>query len=580
MTKNLLHILSEKFGISEEAYKDALASMAETGEGLVKTFVDRKVVSEYQLLEAMSLKYGIPFLPELPISNIRQDLLADVSIQFLKKNVMIPLEYGENEKGNSDGHPEKKGGVLNSGRVIAVNDPSNFQPMDDLVKIIGFEDYGIVLSSRDAILTAINLSYDQSQDSAEQLVQDMEESGDSIIDEIHETADLLDDTSDAPIIKLVNHILAQAIKAGASDIHIEPYQQSFKVRHRVDGILLDMLTPPKWIQAALISRIKVMANMNIAEKRLPQDGRIEVKKGDQDIDIRVSTIPITYGERVVLRLLNKTSSFLELTDIGFEDDKLDTINALITSPNGIVLVTGPTGSGKTTSLYGILSTINKPDINIITIEDPVEYQIQGIGQIQVNPKIDLTFARGLRSIMRQDPDVMLVGEIRDKETADIAVQSALTGHLVFSTLHTNDAASAITRLVDIGVEPFLISSSVLAVIAQRLVRVLCKECRDPYDPDDGVLKSIGMTRDMVKDAVIYRAKGCDSCFQTGYKGRISISEILVMESRLKKLVLKTFDSNQIQKEALNQNMETLRMDGVKKIVKGMTTVSEVLRVTQ
>jgi len=580
MTKNLLHILSEKFGISEEAYKDALASMAETGEGLVKTFVDRKVVSEYQLLEAMSLKYGVPFLPELPISNIRQDLLADVSIQFLKKNVMIPLEYGENEKGNSDGHPEKKGGVLNSGRVIAVNDPSNFQPMDDLVKIIGFEDYGIILSSRDAILTAINLSYDHSQDSAEQLVQDMEESGDSIIDEIHETADLLDDTSDAPIIKLVNHILAQAIKAGASDIHIEPYQQSFKVRHRVDGILLDMLTPPKWIQAALISRIKVMANMNIAEKRLPQDGRIEVKKGDQDIDIRVSTIPITYGERVVLRLLNKTSSFLELTDIGFEDDKLDTINELITSPNGIILVTGPTGSGKTTSLYGILSTINKPDINIITIEDPVEYQIQGIGQIQVNPKIDLTFARGLRSIMRQDPDVMLVGEIRDKETADIAVQSALTGHLVFSTLHTNDAASAITRLVDIGVEPFLISSSVLAVIAQRLVRILCKECRDPYDPDDGVLKSIGMTRDMVKDAVIYRAKGCDSCFQTGYKGRVSISEILVMESRLKKLVLKTFDSNQIQKEALNQNMETLRMDGVKKIVKGMTTVSEVLRVTQ
>lgn len=580
MTKNLLHILSEKFGISEEAYKDALASMAETGEGLVKTFVDRKVVSEYQLLEAMSLKYGVPFLPELPISNIRQDLLADVSIQFLKKNVMIPLEYGENEKGNSAGYPEKKGGASNSGRVIAVNDPSNFQPMDDLVKIIGFEDYGIVLSTRDAILTAINLSYDQSQDSAEQLVQDMEESGDSILDEIHETADLLDDTSDAPIIKLVNHIMAQAIKAGASDIHIEPYQQSFKVRYRVDGILLDMLTPPKWIQAALISRIKVMANMNIAEKRLPQDGRIEVKKGDQDIDIRVSTIPITYGERVVLRLLNKTSSFLELTDIGFEDEKLESINELITSPNGIVLVTGPTGSGKTTSLYGILSTINKPDINIITIEDPVEYQIQGIGQIQVNPKIDLTFARGLRSIMRQDPDVMLVGEIRDKETADIAVQSALTGHLVFSTLHTNDAASAITRLVDIGVEPFLISSSVLAVIAQRLVRVLCKECRDPYDPDDGVLKSIGMTRDMVKDAGIYRAKGCDICFQTGYKGRISISEILVMESRLKKLVLKTFDSNQIQKEALNQNMETLRMDGVKKIVKGITTVSEVLRVTQ
>jgi len=581
MTKSLLHILSEKFGVSEEVYKDALASMAETGEGLVKAFVDREVVSEYQLLEAMSVKYGIPFLPELPITSARQELFSEVSIQFLKKNVMVPLEYGESVTGHeSIQAEEKKDGTGNSGRVIAVNDPSNFQSMDDLVRITGFEDYGIVLSTRNAILTAINLSFDQSRDSAEQLVQDMEESDASIMDEIHETADLLDDTSDAPIIKLVNHILAQAIKAGASDIHIEPYQQSFKVRYRVDGILLDMLTPPKWIQAALISRIKVMANMNIAEKRLPQDGRLEVKKGDQDIDIRVSTIPITFGERVVLRLLNKTSSFLALTDIGFEEDKLDVINELITSPNGIILVTGPTGSGKTTSLYGILSTINKPDINIITIEDPVEYQIQGIGQIQVNPKIDLTFARGLRSIMRQDPDVMLVGEIRDKETADIAVQSALTGHLVFSTLHTNDSASAITRLVDIGVEPFLISSSVIAVIAQRLVRVLCKECRESYEPDDGALKSIEMTRGILKDGIVFRAKGCDSCFNTGYKGRINISEILVMESRLKKLVLETFDSNQIKKEALSQNMETLRMDGVRKIVKGITTVSEVLRVTQ
>lgn len=581
MTKSLLQILGEKFGVSEDAYRAALSAVAETGESLVKVFVDRKVVSEYQLLEAMSIQYGIPFLPELPIGHVRQELFSGVSIQFLKKNVMVPLEFGESViSQNSVLNQENTSDTESNGRVIAVNDPSNFQSMDDLARITGFEDYGVVLSTRDAILTAINLSYDQSRDSAEQLVQDMEESGASIIDEIHETADLLDDTSDAPIIKLVNHILAQAIKAGASDIHIEPYQQSFKVRYRVDGILLDMLTPPKWIQAALISRIKVMANMNIAEKRLPQDGRIEVKKGDQDIDIRVSTIPISFGERVVLRLLNKTSSFLGLTDIGFEEDKLEVINELIRSPNGIILVTGPTGSGKTTSLYAILSTINKPDINIITIEDPVEYQIQGIGQIQVNPKIDLTFARGLRSIMRQDPDVMLVGEIRDKETADIAVQSALTGHLVFSTLHTNDSASAITRLVDIGVEPFLISSSVLAVMAQRLVRVLCKECREPYEPDEGALKSIGMTRDDLKGRTVFRAKGCDNCFQTGYKGRISISEILIMENRLKKLVLETYDSNQIQQEALNQNMETLRMDGARKILKGETTVSEVLRVTQ
>ncbi|RPJ78335.1 MAG: type II secretion system protein GspE, partial [Deltaproteobacteria bacterium] len=315
-------------------------------------------------------------------------------------------------------------------------------------------------------------------------------------------------------------------------------------------------------------------------KRLPQDGRIEVRKGDQIIDIRVSTIPITFGERVVLRLLNKSSSLLSLIDIGFEQESLDQIQELISSPNGIILVTGPTGSGKTTTLYAILSTINKPDINIITIEDPVEYQIEGIGQIQVNPKIDLTFARGLRSIMRQDPDVMLVGEIRDKETADIAVQSALTGHLVFSTLHTNDAASAITRLVDIGIEPFLISSSVIAVMAQRLIRVLCPKCREAYVPDEAAKKSIGITNELAENDVIYRAKGCENCFNTGYKGRISIAEILVMNSRIKRMVLETFDSNIIMNEAMSQGMTTLRKDGLRKIVKGLTSISEVLRVTQ
>ena len=282
----------------------------------------------------------------------------------------------------------------------------------------------------------------------------MEENGSTIIGQIEGAADLLDDTTDAPIIKLVNHIISQSIKTRASDIHVEPFQDSFKVRYRVDGILYDLITPPKWIQPALTSRIKVMAKMDIAEKRLPQDGRFEVKVGDQDIDIRVATIPTSFGERVVLRLLNKSGALLKLSELGLKSGKLKLIQDLIQFTNGVILVTGPTGSGKTTTLYAVLLSINTPDINIITIEDPVEYQIKGIGQIQVNPKIDLTFARGLRSIVRQDPDVILVGEIRDKETAEIAVQSALTGHLVFSTLHTNDSASAITRLVDIGVEPF------------------------------------------------------------------------------------------------------------------------------
>jgi general secretion pathway protein E len=352
------------------------------------------------------------------------------------------------------------------------------------------------------------------------------------------------------------------------------------VRYRVDGILYDLLSPPKWIQPALISRIKVMAKMNIAEKRLPQDGRLDVKIGNQEIDVRVSTIPTSFGERLVLRLLDKSASLISLSDLGLVSDKLDIIENLVKSPNGIILVTGPTGSGKTTTLYAILSSINVPDINIITIEDPVEYQIEGISQIQVNPKINLTFASGLRSIVRQDPDVILVGEIRDRETSEIAVQSALTGHLVFSTLHTNDSASAITRLVDIGVEPFLLSSSVLAVIAQRLIRVLCKSCREPYTPDDAALESIGINAHQCREAVIYKSKGCENCFFTGYKGRTGIFEIMLLDASLKSLILKTHDSNSIKNEALNQNMVTLRQDGVQKVLNGISTVEEVFRVTQ
>ncbi|MEK6196499.1 MAG: type II secretion system ATPase GspE, partial [Deltaproteobacteria bacterium] len=464
--------------------------------------------------------------------------------------------------------------------AIAINDPADFQPLDDLAGILGMESYDVVLAPKEEIIAAINFAYDMSRDSAEQLVQDMEEGDGMIIGEIEDTADLLDDTSDAPIIKLVNHILSQSIKARASDIHIEPYHESFKIRYRVDGILYDLLTPPKWIQASLISRIKVMAKMNIAEKRLPQDGRLEVKIGNMKIDVRVSTIPTSFGERVVLRLLNKTSSLLTLSDLGLNPDRLSTMERLVSSPNGIILMTGPTGSGKTTTLYAILSSLNSPDINIITIEDPIEYQINGISQIQVNPKIDLTFARGLRSIVRQDPDVVLVGEIRDHETAEIAVQSALTGHLVFSTLHTNDSAGAIIRLVDIGIEPFLISSSVIAVAAQRLIRVLCKKCKEPYTPDEVTLQNIGILPDEISGATLFRTKGCEHCFNTGYRGRIGIFEIMEMEHQLKSLILKSFDAARIQEEAQRLNMVSLRRDGVQKVLAGTTTIEEVLRVTQ
>jgi general secretion pathway protein E len=375
-------------------------------------------------------------------------------------------------------------------------------------------------------------------------------------------------------------MLSQAVKARASDIHIEPYQNQLKIRYRIDGILYDKLTPPKHIQSTLISRVKIMAKLNIAEKRLPQDGRIDIRIADKNVDIRVSTIPTSFGERVVLRLLDKSSVLLKLSDLGMVEDKLQAFDRLIRTPHGIILVTGPTGSGKTTTLYAALSTINSPEINIITVEDPVEYQMDGIAQIQVNPKIDLTFAKGLRSIVRQDPDVILVGEIRDVETAEIAIQSALTGHLVFSTLHTNDSASAVTRLIDMGVEQFLVTSSVIAILAQRLVRVICNECKEAYTPDNESLLSVGISPASLDGKPIYRGKGCPACLQTGYKGRKGIFEFMLLDDAVKNVILKTSDANAIKRTAVERGMMTIRQDGAQKVIDGITTIEEVFRVTQ
>jgi general secretion pathway protein E len=487
-----------------------------------------------------------------------------ISINFLKKFPIAPLVFKDKNKKS----------------IFLLNDISFFNEADAAAFCLGIKEYSLCLCPKSEIISFVNLAYDQSDsNSADDIVQDVEESAEDILSEIEETTDLLDDTASAPIIRLANHIISRAVKVNASDIHIEPYQDKFHIRFRVDGILYEMLSPPRWMQTALISRIKVMAKLNIAEKRLPQDGRIEVKIGNQQIDIRVSTIPTGFGERVVMRLLNKSGGLLKLGELGMSKSIFDIINSLIRIPNGIILVTGPTGSGKTTTLYAVLSEINSPDINIITIEDPVEYQIKGIGQIQVNRKIGLTFAKGLRSIVRQDPDVILVGEIRDQETAEIAVQSAFTGHLVFSTLHTNDSASAVTRLCDIGIEKYLISSSVKAVIAQRLVRVLCPHCKKEYIPEDIEAETLGDSSKIIKGKKIFTSVGCDECVNTGYKGRMSIYEILLIDSEIQNLILKTQDSNLIQKEAVKKGMTTLRQDGVEKILKGFTTIEEVLRVT-
>jgi general secretion pathway protein E len=549
-------------GVSAEALEEARQAQGKNGAGFFEFLLRKKTISEAELLKILSEHFDLSIVNELPLENIDIGFTQNISIQYLKKHKMMPL-------------------VTPESALIAVNDPANFQPIDDLRRMLQRPGASIVLARQETITAAINMAYDMSRASAKEYFEEINEAtADELISEIDATADLLDEVNDAPIIKLVNLMVSGAIKDRASDIHVEPYSANLKVRYRIDGVLYDIMSMPRRVQSPLVSRIKIMAKLNIAEKRLPQDGRIEIKIANRLIDIRVSIIPTAFGERAVLRLLDKSANILKLSDLGMHDERVTLLNNLIKSPYGILLVTGPTGSGKTTTLYAALSTINRPEINIITIEDPIEYQIDGVGQIQVNPKIDLTFAAGLRSIVRQDPDVILIGEIRDRETAEIAIQSSLTGHLVFSTLHTNDAASAVTRLIDMGIEPFLVTSSVIAIIAQRLVRVLCPHCKEEYVPDKESLANLGLNKSVLKDHTFYRKKGCNLCMQTGYRGRTAIFEIMTVDDDIKRLVLKTSDANQINELAIKQGMITLQQDGIQKVLKGITTTEEVLRVTR
>ena len=561
MSDALDTILLEKGLISADELQQARSSAAQKDISLGKALLQHKAAAEHDLLELLGEYFGLQLIKTLP-QGVETNFTNQLPIGFLKKNLLVPVRL----KGES---------------CIAVNDPFEFQALDEVARILEIPGCRVVLSLQSEIIRTINSAYDLTQDSAEQVIQDIdEEDADLLFSKIEEVEDLLDDTSDSPVIRLVNLMLSQAVRTKISDIHIEPQQSSVKIRQRLDGVLYEMFTPPKHVQSALISRIKLMARMNIAEKRLPQDGRIEIKVGNKDIDIRVSTLPTAFGERVVLRLLDKSTIRLSLSDLGMSPERLELFSKMIRSPNGIVLVTGPTGSGKTTTLYAALSEINTTDINIITVEDPIEYRIPGIGQVQVNPKIDLTFASGLRSIVRQDPDVILIGEIRDLETAEIAIQSALTGHLVFSTLHTNDAPSSITRLRDMGVEPFLIGSSVNAILAQRLVRVICDECREEYGPSREELARIGLSQEQLLYGTLHRGRGCDTCLGTGYRGRTGIHEFLVLDEEMKMMILQTSDASQLRSQASARGMKTLLQDGADKVIRGITTVEEVYRVAQ
>lgn len=493
-------------------------------------------------------------LPKVPI------VLEGISSRFIRENRVIPLE------------------LKNSVLKVLMASPEDKATIDAL-RVATSADIIVYVSDTAVLDEYISRFYGQETQNINRIIEDIGERGLEFLREEEEDIGYLKDlASEAPIIKLVNLFITRAVESRASDIHIEPFQDELKVRYRIDGMLHDIESVPKKLQAAIVSRIKIMAKLNIAERRLPQDGRIRLKIGEKEIDIRVSTIPVLYGESVVMRLLDKEGIVIDLNLLGFSPQTLSAFDQLIKKPNGIILVTGPTGSGKTTTLYGALDKINSPDKKIITVEDPVEYQLKGVNQIQVKPQIGLNFANTLRHVVRQDPDIIMIGEIRDLETAEIAIQSALTGHLVFSTLHTNDAPSAVTRLLDMGVENFLLSSTIRGILAQRLVRVICPVCKeiDPSTVDKEELTILGIG----SDATLHRGKRCEKCAFTGYYGRIGIFELLFIDDDIRKLILRNADSNQIREVARMHGMKTLLEDGAEKVKAGIATLSEILRVTQ
>jgi len=532
--------------------------LSKNGESLEEVLIKSRVLDEKEVLEVLSEFYEFPYTLTISEREIDSELVKTLPISFAKKFRLIPFQ--------------KKNGRV----VIILSPPLDLYALDEVQSLFGCEIEPI-LALNHIVLDTINRVYERGKEMTEGIEDDS--TGISEYD-LQEPKDLLEAEDEAPIIKFVNSLLFQAVKEKASDIHLECFEKELSVRFRKDGILHEITSVPKKLQASIISRVKIMAELDIAEKRKPQDGRIRVKVAGRDVDVRISTVPTTWGESVVMRILDRSSVLLTLEDLGLAGKKLHIFEGLIQRPHGIILVTGPTGSGKTTSLYAGLERINSPDKKIITVEDPVEYQIQGINQIQVNPKVNLTFANGLRSILRQDPDVILVGEIRDRETADIAIHASLTGHLVFSTLHTNDSASAITRLIDMEIEPFLVASSLMAVIAQRLLRFLCNHCKEPYEPHDDELLKIGIRRSQMHDGVLYRARGCDKCFNMEYSGRTGIFEMLMIDDDIRNLTLSQVDSTKIKRKAMEHGMTTLRMDGAEKVARGLTSVDEVMRVTE
>ena len=562
----VVDILVKSFGTTPESLEplhEQLLAYRENTEGLKEAMLKHKITGESEFQQALAVYYELEYRDNFNDVPVVREFTEFIPIRYAKKNIFFPLKKTKNTL------------------EVAITNPELTQPLDDLARHFKCHIQSVI-SHKQAVLDLINRAYDESSASTEDAVDllDSEETYENIL-AVEEPEDLLDATDEEPIKRLVNSLLWQAAKDEASDVHIDPTPRETSVRYRIDGVLQQVTVFPRQVHVTVVNRIKVMSRLDIAQKGLPQDGRSMVLIAGRKIDIRVSTVPTVHGEKIVMRLLFQEEKLMQLPQLGLAKYILQPYLNMVNSSGGIILVTGPTGSGKTTTLYASLAEIDNEARNIITIEDPVEYKLSGYSQIEVKPKVGLTFANALRSVLRQDPDVIMVGEIRDTETAQIAIQSALTGHLVFSTVHTNSGPATITRLIDMGIEPFLVSSSIIGVLAQRLVRRICPDCRKSYQPHPEQLRELGIKEVSFRklDRRFYRGDGCDNCRHTGYRGRIGIHELLVMSEGVKNTILESSDSDTIKKQGLKEKMITLRRDGVNKILYGLTTAEEILSIT-
>ena len=565
MNPRLLELLVKENLLTTDQAQKAMVEQRKTNERLGSVLKRLGYMSDEDLLDFLSRKYGIPVI-NLQRVEVTEEIIKMVKKEIVQKYQVFPVR--------------KVGNTL----TLALSDPTVVLAIDDVQFATGLHVIP-VLASETAIKEAIDKAYVDSAAKLDEILKTEQQVGADALELVDRSAQKVDiselgeEAGEAPVIRFVNLILADAIRKRASDIHLEPYEKVFRVRYRIDGVLHDVMAPPKQMEAAILSRVKIMANMDIAERRLPQDGRISVKFSSKEVDLRVSSLPTIFGEKIVMRILDKSGVVLDLQKLGFEEDDLERFRKIIQTPYGMVLVTGPTGSGKSTTLYAAVTAINSAEINIMTAEDPVEYNLPGVNQVHVRDDIGMTFQLALRSFLRQDPDVILVGEMRDTETASIAIRAALTGHLVFSTLHTNDAPSTVTRLLDMGIVPFLVSSSLLLVVAQRLCRRICVECREQIELPLSVLLDVGFKPEEAEGIKVYKGLGCANCSNTGYRGRMAIHEILYINPELQDAIVKLRPANELKEIAMKHGMRTLRQGGLRKVALGMTTLDEIIRVT-